>query len=50
MDAAKRTWRKIGEAEMRLNQVAPDGCAVAVNRKRHVEVEALCAPPQEREH
>jgi hypothetical protein len=46
LDASARTWLKVGDADVNLNQVSPDGCAVAINDKQHVEIDNLCLAPR----
>jgi hypothetical protein len=36
------TWRRISDAQPTLDQIAPDGCRLAINRPAGVEIVALC--------
>lgn len=46
LDTEHRTWLKVGDAETNLDQVSPDGCTVALNRKQDVQIVTLCASGQ----
>lgn len=42
LETEQHDWLKVGDAETILDQVAPDGCTIALNRKQGVQIVALC--------